>query len=67
MDSRGQKEEVEAAGYEVRQFCEMLLKGAVNIFEVRRRGKNQSVHLNGNPSSPFTHLSYLNSSVGLCR
>ena len=34
MDSRGQKEEVEAAGYEVRQFCEMLLKGAVNIFEL---------------------------------
>ncbi|KAL5460428.1 hypothetical protein EMCRGX_G033875 [Ephydatia muelleri] len=34
MDSRGQKEEVEAAGYEARQFCEMLLKGAVNIFEL---------------------------------
>lgn len=39
MDSRGQKEEVEAAGYEARQFCEMLLKGAVNIFEVSRPTK----------------------------
>ena len=39
MDTRGQKDEVEAAGYEVRQFCEMLLKGAVNIFEVSEATK----------------------------
>ena len=34
LDSRGQQREEELAAYEARLFCEMLLKGAVNIFEV---------------------------------
>ena len=35
MNTQGQQREREAAAYEARMFCEMLLKGAVNIFEVR--------------------------------
>ncbi|XP_062516579.1 uncharacterized protein LOC134191942 isoform X2 [Corticium candelabrum] len=36
LDTRGQhnKYNAEVAGYEVRLFCEMLLKGSVNIFEL---------------------------------
>ena len=33
-DNRGQHEEMETAAYEARLFSEMLLKGAVNMFEV---------------------------------
>ena len=35
VNTQGQQREREAAAYEARMFCEMLLKGAVNIFEVR--------------------------------
>jgi len=34
MNTQGQQREKEAAAYEARMFCEMLLKGAVNVFEV---------------------------------
>ena len=34
LDNRGGHRAEEAAAYEARLFCEMLLKGAVNIFEV---------------------------------
>lgn len=34
MDNRGHQADTEIAAYEIRLFCEMLLKGAVNIFEV---------------------------------
>ena len=33
-DNRGQKLATEAGAYEARMFCDMLLKGAVNIVEV---------------------------------
>ena len=36
MDNKGHKAETEMAAYEIRLFCEMLIKGAVNMFEVRR-------------------------------
>lgn len=35
VDNRGHQADTEVAAYEIRLFCEMLLKGAVNIFEVR--------------------------------
>ena len=35
-DNRGQHEEMETAAYEARLFSEMLLKGAVNMFEVNQ-------------------------------
>ena len=34
LDSRGKQQTIEFAAYEVRLYCEMLLKGAVNMFEV---------------------------------
>ena len=34
VNTRGNQAEVESASYEIRLFSEMLLKGAVNIFEV---------------------------------
>lgn len=35
QDSRGLQSLEEAGAYEARMFCEMLIKGSVNIFEVR--------------------------------
>ena len=35
LDNHGKKREEEMVAYEARLFSEMLLKGAVNIFEVR--------------------------------
>ena len=34
MDNHGHQADTEIAAYEIRLFCEMLLKGAVNMFEV---------------------------------
>ena len=34
MNNRGNHADVEIAAYEARLYCEMLLKGAVNMFEV---------------------------------
>ena len=34
QDSRGKQQLQEAGAYEARMFCEMLLKGSVNMFEV---------------------------------
>lgn len=34
VDTRGHQSDTETAAYEIRLFCEMLLKGAVNMFEL---------------------------------
>ena len=34
MNNQGYHADVEIAAYETRLYCEMLLKGALNLFEV---------------------------------